>query len=207
MNASLEQVMFALIAVIDSKGFNFVADTDKLAENLTDESATKPTRHLDGSLANKREAVCGLTNNGSRTVYIRDDISLADQVSVLAHECGHLWLHTQTYDDGIKAAATHDVDLIIQSPDLMMVTLLGPLGGQFVTTKGEIAAELVSYAVCKNFGFEDQEWTHGYVANYVGRLGPNSWEIVRDTVFAEAADAVKEILAEVHKQLALVPAA
>lgn len=100
----------------------------------------------------------GVTIPATRTVRVRDDVNDAQAVKTLAHELGHVLLHTHAGTDGEPSAAL-------------------PCRGVV-----EVEAESVAYLVSAVHGLDSGAYTFPYVAHWAeGVAGQAAEDVVRAT--------------------------
>lgn len=115
-------------------------------------------------------AANGVTVPGTRTVRVRDDIDDAQAVKTLAHELGHVLLHT-----GAPPDADADGDAVTVTGD-------SPPAGLACRGIVEVEAESVAYLVSAAHGLDSGSYTFPYVALWAdGVAGRTVPDVVRST--------------------------
>ncbi|GAA3623637.1 ArdC-like ssDNA-binding domain-containing protein [Microlunatus ginsengisoli] len=182
-----------------------------LWDALAAEVTARGYRLLRGSLDDLHGAN-GLTNPTRREVWVRHDVQPAQAVKTLAHELGHILLHTDPDQPDPADPDQADTD---------------GTGGVVCAGVREVEAESVAYLVAAAHGLDSDTYTFPYVASWasgpaaaeglligdiVTRTGARVMRASAELIDATTGDAITDpagqalamLIADAHQQTAVV---
>ena len=121
----------------------------------------------------------GMTDFGSRTVLVRQDVSDAQAVKTLAHELAHVLLH----DPVARGPVDSDVDSPVDQSSTSSVAVQGARLDRDIK---EIEAESVAYLVTAHAGLDAGDYSFGYVAGWSAGSDTAALTTVASRVLATA---------------------